>query len=286
MTCIRNDHSVKGSSWDRTLIITTPAGLPPPEHLAAEMRSLQTNSCGDGSFRFFQGSSPPLSVHPISESRGTQFRNKGYFECYTCDWARLKRSLLWLNLAWNCLCQLWETVGIFGTIKIPDKHSRPHAAVGQIWRNVKDLPRTWGRVTCRPSCTSHMGWCPLLWHPGLSGSGGSLQAGEGEEMFVEAPSAYWRSHFMPIFRLLFLYPDLSGAAWRMWLWKQFGKKNLDTQWEGKVYFVLCLQPPAKYCLIFQLKLKFFFNLWQDLKRAEPTPGQADVYLGHGLYEAP
>lgn len=135
-----------------------------------------------------------------------------------------------------------------------------------------DLPRTWGRVTCIPSCTSHMGWCPLLWHPELSGSGGNLQVGEGEEMFVEAPSAYWRSHIMPIFRFLFLYPDLSGAAWRMWLWKHVWKKSWYTIRRKGVFCPLftascemLFYPPAK--------TEVLLNLWQDLKGAEPTPGR-------------
>lgn len=36
------------------------------------------------------------------------------------------------------------------------------------------LPRTLGRLTCRPSCTSHMAECLLLWPSELSGSDGSL----------------------------------------------------------------------------------------------------------------
>lgn len=134
------------------------------------------------------------------------------------------------------------------------------------------LPRTWGRVTCTPSCTSHMGWCPLLWHPELSGSGGNLQVGAGEEMFVEAPSAYWRSHIMPIFRFLFLYPDLSGAAWRMWLWKHVWKKSWYAIRRKGVFCPLftascemLFYPPAK--------TEVLLNLWQDLKGAEPTPGR-------------
>lgn len=84
MTFVRNDHSVTGSSSDRALIVK-PGGLPPPKHQAVKMRSLQTNSFGDGSVRFFQGSSPLLSVHPISESRGTQFSRECYFEAQIAE---------------------------------------------------------------------------------------------------------------------------------------------------------------------------------------------------------
>lgn len=48
-----------------------------PERLTVERSSLQTNSFQKGRFRFFQGSSPPLAVHPISEPRGTQFWKEG-----------------------------------------------------------------------------------------------------------------------------------------------------------------------------------------------------------------
>lgn len=36
------------------------------------------------------------------------------------------------------------------------------------------LPRKEGRETCRPSCTSHMGLCPHLWHPELFGIDNNL----------------------------------------------------------------------------------------------------------------
>lgn len=74
--------------------------------------------------------------------------------------------------------QFWENQGIFEVIKIPEKDTYTHPAVNQMKTNLIYLPKKWGRVTCRPSCTSHMGWCPLLWHPKLSGSGGSLHVVE------------------------------------------------------------------------------------------------------------
>lgn len=43
MTFIRNDHSVTGSTRDRTLTMR-PTGLPPPKRLAVKISSPQTNT--------------------------------------------------------------------------------------------------------------------------------------------------------------------------------------------------------------------------------------------------
>lgn len=91
----------------------------------------------------------------------------------------------------------------------PAEQTQPIYRAVSYLPNIKEiclffLPRIWGRVICRPVCTSHTGPCLRLWHPELSGSDDSLFRKQRQRLKVS------RNH---------VQPTVQRSAALRWLWR-------------------------------------------------------------------